>query len=499
MREGDVQLGGPFTFPNEGLHILDMNASHDLILKPGSDLDADYIFTITTGNANRELIMSGDLTVPATGTAALLGTANVFTAAQTINVSSATALLVEQDGVYDNLFVVDSADGEVRVDAGVVALNDHGMIIEADIDTNNSIYTSTLKLQDGNTGTTQLTFGGYTLATIEGVWAGASASGRLQFSTRDGAAVPAERARITHDGEFLIGTTTNRGPRLQVEKVGTQLGLYGGAAAYMTVAVAADGEAVFTTVDPGGTNADITLSPDGAVMVSSTTKLHFLDTAIGIYSQADTFMDLFADGGIRIGDSSAGAPTNYLNISPAGTVTLAGSAKRVLTLRAEVNVDEIKKEAVPDQVQVGVFFGYSMPIYAADHEELYLRESVPGRWDGASDITFHVKVALAIAEDIGDKFQFQLSWNQVGAPDIVPAATHDTTNEVTVVDNTQYATYMLEFTMDYNVDAGDVVVDHDLLAARLRRVAASANECTGEIIVLDWHTHYTVDKMFAAP
>jgi hypothetical protein len=58
------------------------------------------------------------LTVPATGTAALLATANVFTAVQKVNVNSALALLVEQDGVKDNTFIVDTTNG--RVGIGVV-------------------------------------------------------------------------------------------------------------------------------------------------------------------------------------------------------------------------------------------------------------------------------------------------------------------------------------------------------------------------------------------
>jgi len=64
-----------------------------------------------------------------------------------------------------------------------------------------------------------------------------------------------------------------------------------------------------------------------AQTLGTTTKLHPRDAAIGIYSQADTFLDFFADGGMRFGDSSAGAPTNYLNISPTGVVTLAGAAR----------------------------------------------------------------------------------------------------------------------------------------------------------------------------
>lgn len=56
------------TIPNSGLHVLDTNASHDLIIRPGSDLTADRILTITTGDAARTLTFSGDLTVGATAT-----------------------------------------------------------------------------------------------------------------------------------------------------------------------------------------------------------------------------------------------------------------------------------------------------------------------------------------------------------------------------------------------------------------------------------------------
>ena len=51
------------TVPNTGLHILDTDASHDLIIKPGSNLTADKTFTITTGNADRTLDLAENLTL----------------------------------------------------------------------------------------------------------------------------------------------------------------------------------------------------------------------------------------------------------------------------------------------------------------------------------------------------------------------------------------------------------------------------------------------------
>ena len=157
-----------------------------------------------------------------------------------------------------------------------------------------------------------------------------------------------------------------------------------------------------------------------------------------------------------------GDDTDYLDITD-GVVTLGGTAKRTLTLRADLDYTRITAQGKPTAVTIGIFHGYSMPLYAAD-EELFFNENVPGRWDEASDITFHVLVALALAETADETFKFQFSWNQVGETDVVPATSHDTIHEITVVDGTQYATYMLEFTLDYNVDVGDPIACHDEFA-----------------------------------
>lgn len=51
------------TVPNTGLHLLDTNASHDLIIKPGSDLTVDRILTLTTGDAARTISIAGNMTL----------------------------------------------------------------------------------------------------------------------------------------------------------------------------------------------------------------------------------------------------------------------------------------------------------------------------------------------------------------------------------------------------------------------------------------------------
>lgn len=55
-------FSGIQTIPNTGLHLLDTNASHDLIIAPGSDLSADVTLSLVM-TANRTLTLSGNATL----------------------------------------------------------------------------------------------------------------------------------------------------------------------------------------------------------------------------------------------------------------------------------------------------------------------------------------------------------------------------------------------------------------------------------------------------
>ena len=94
------------TLPNTGLHLLDSNASHDLIIVPGSDLTADRNLTITTGDAARTLTLGADSSISGTAListdigssvqaydadTAKLDTAQEWTAAQNFNETALTS------------------------------------------------------------------------------------------------------------------------------------------------------------------------------------------------------------------------------------------------------------------------------------------------------------------------------------------------------------------------------------------------------------------------
>jgi hypothetical protein len=70
--------GAILTLRNTGLHLLDTNASHDLIIAPGSDLSADRTLTLTTGDASRTLTIGADSSI--SGTAYVSGGTDVAVA-----------------------------------------------------------------------------------------------------------------------------------------------------------------------------------------------------------------------------------------------------------------------------------------------------------------------------------------------------------------------------------------------------------------------------------
>ena len=96
----------------------------------------------------------------------------------------------------------------------------------------------------------------------------------------------------------------------------------------------------------------------------------------------------------------------------------------------------------PTQVNRGLFKGYSMPIWstpANQYEELIYRLRVPFRWDGTTNPYFCAITAISGAEDIGDKYKFQLEWVSKDVGNVLPDTIDETTTwEVTVTDGSAW-------------------------------------------------------------
>lgn len=196
-----------------------------------------------------------------------------------------------------------------------------------------------------------------------------------------------------------------------------------------------------------------------------------------------------------------GGGTGSLEISEEGQVQLNDGARGLLTLRPTLQQEEIRKWLTPDGVNVGVWYGFSMPIYADDHEELFYTHRTPYRWDEMSDIQVSIVVVLSAVEDIGDNIRFQLSWEHCGCLTgnyIMPITSNNVEDEQNVVAprNAQYSIYRFSFAIDWDIDGPDKPVKAgELLGLRLRRIDATDPDASNEVIVMDMVIEYKRDKL----
>ena len=138
------------------------------------------------------------------------------------------------------------------------------------------------------------------------------------------------------------------------------------------------------------------------VLIDTNYALYFRDTAIGVYSQADTFLDLYADGGIRIGDSSAGAPTNYAKFAPDGELNLVGTAR--VTKDVQLPLSGFGKgAAAPGDVYLGNYFGYEF----TTNDTIYLSTEIPYDRDPSADLV--IEIHWYINEAVGSPVK-EVAW-----------------------------------------------------------------------------------------
>ena len=176
-------------------------------------------------------------------------------------------------------------------------------------------------------------------------------------------------------------------------------------------------------------------------------------------------------------------------------ITLEGDSKLYLELRPDLDYTTITAQGKPTQVARGVIHGYSLPIYAADNEELFLENHIPHRWDGESNILVHLHCYLSAANDTKN-FNIQLSWEHFTDGDIVLATSNDVEVETaTGALAAQFQSYHVEFIIDYDIDVGDPIISTDEFHMRIRRIAATANEIAGEIVVTHIGVVYLIDKL----
>lgn len=179
--------------------------------------------------------------------------------------------------------------------------------------------------------------------------------------------------------------------------------------------------------------------------------------------------------------------------------TLSNAGLVYLRFRPDLDFSTVQAKGKPTFVTRGPVRGFSLPIWASPanaDEELYYYICVPRRWDEKSDIEAHLDCYIDTANP-NKRFKFEIAWAHfTPGVDIVPV----TTTVVTVEENTgdvgaQYQSYVPDFTMDYDVDPGNLVESSDNLFLRLRRVDASSLEATGEVVITSAEISFRRDKL----
>jgi len=196
----------------------------------------------------------------------------------------------------------------------------------------------------------------------------------------------------------------------------------------------------------------------------------------------------------RIGDR-----TNYVQFASNGAMTLAGTAKRRMTVQLEADSIDQLAHSKPTQVEVGIFKTYSFPVYNTDNEELFFTFRMPYRWDGVSDIIICVDFALADVEDLGDTFKFQVSWEHIPHDGTLSASVHDVEVQTAVTSGhtAQHSTYHAHFILDHDADGGGNKIEaDDVIGFRLRRIASTGTAVDNEILFVNAVADFQIDKIF---
>lgn len=221
-----------------------------------------------------------------------------------------------------------------------------------------------------------------------------------------------------------------------------------------------------------------------------------LHSALAHSETLNTGNPVFSEN-ITIGDG-----TNGITLDVEDGITFSGTAERHLSMRPFLVLGKNTNPFKPTVVQYGAYSGYSLPIFAADDQELFFNEYVAGRWDGSSNLTVSVIGYLSGAEDVNDDFNLSLDWACQAAGSGAISSTATTVYQVTNIAAgraAQYSMYRVDLPIDWDLPAADMTASQ-IFSARLYRTAVGAGnvEMSGNFVVCLVMIQYQVDKVFKA-
>ena len=203
---------------------------------------------------------------------------------------------------------------------------------------------------------------------------------------------------------------------------------------------------------------------------------------------------LYERGYIVYADPQGVLHAERIELSGTLPIILTGDARSWIEFRPDLDPTKLSVNAKPTIVTQGIAIGYSLPTYAAD-EELFYQICVPSRWDGESDIHVHIHGWLDTGQnEATDAVNLTLEWEHFSVGEVVPATNNTVEVEVVTGAASQYTVFQFDFTIDYDIDGGDVILPDDELEFRLYRTASS-HEIAGEIAICHAGILFRCDKL----
>ena len=230
-----------------------------------------------------------------------------------------------------------------------------------------------------------------------------------------------------------------------------------------------------------------------SVLIDTGLKTFYRDTAVGIYSQANTFLDLFADGAVRIGDSSAGAPTNYTNFAVNGIQTIVGTARVKKHLQGIV-ISGKGANSPTSKITEAPYLSWTFAINDDTHET----QIIPKDMDvtASADIIVSWYTTDATADGV-DSVNWQAQWDSRAVGELVTAGSTTDTSGDTLCG----AQYAIVDTIVETIPANSIAQD-DHLGLDITRIALTAgtdpSPTATSIHLISIEIEYTIDKLGAA-
>ncbi len=225
------------------------------------------------------------------------------------------------------------------------------------------------------------------------------------------------------------------------------------------------------------------------ILMVTTEKVLFRDTAIGAYSQADTFLDFYADGGIRIGDSSSGAPTNYAQFASDGELTLTGTARVIKEIQIKAEALKLGGTA-PGAAIVGVF---SVLQFAGvgGAETVYTSFHMPTDWASGTDINVHIHWAPTNGN--AGTVVWQMTWNALASENDEVISGAGTTTSVS--DATQELQDELLESGDMTIAAAGLAAEDTIGISIFRDPAHGSDNYGSDASFVIMEISYTANKL----